>query len=338
MKIEENVSLKNINTFGIDVKAKYFAEIKTLEDTKKIPSIIKKLNTDFLILGGGSNILFTKDFEGIVFHNIQKGIELVKEDKEYIWVKAQSGENWHEFVLHCLKKGWAGIENLSLIPGSVGATPIQNIGAYGVELKNVFHELEAIDLKTGKRKVFDNESCEFGYRDSIFKRHAKGKYYIDNVTLRLYKKPRFNTSYGAIDQELDLLGIKKPTIKQVSKAVINIRKSKLPDPKKRGNAGSFFKNPVITDEEYQKLKLDFPDMPHYRSGENHVKIPAGWLIDQAGWKGKDYGSYGVHDKQALVLINKNNAKGKDIQKLSERIQRNIKKIYGISLEREVNIL
>ena len=334
--IEENVNIAPYTTFGVNAKAKSLGvfsstdELKTLLQENRQPQI--------MILGGGSNVLFTQDHEGLILLNKIEGIRLVQEDDEIALIRVGAGENWHEFVLYCIDKNWCGIENLSLIPGSVGASPMQNIGAYGVEIKDVFHELTALNLDTLEEETFDHARCEFGYRESVFKRALKGKYVITSVTFRLHKKSKLNTAYGAIESELERKGIKKPTIKDVSDAVISIRQSKLPDPKKLGNAGSFFKNPVVEKSVLLKIQENYPNVPSYPINDDHVKIPAGWLIDTAGWKGKRFGDYGVHANQALVLVNYDKAKGQDIYDLSQRILDDIENKFGILLEREVNII
>ncbi len=359
MTLQENISLKKFNTFGIDASAKYFLEANSVSDIQNLLDDIKnspliKGDRGLLILGGGSNILFTKNFDGVVLKNNLKGIELLpsfvetsdgkKEDSENYFVKVGGGDVWHEFVLHCIENNYAGVENLSLIPGSVGAAPIQNIGAYGVEQKETFLELEAIDLNENKKVVFKSSDCQFGYRDSIFKREAKGKYIITSVTFKLSKKPKYNTSYGAINQELEKMGVKEISISAISQAVCNIRRSKLPDPAVIGNAGSFFKNPVISNEKYESLKKEFPTIVAFPSplsqwrGGGEVKLAAGWLVEQSGWKGKSFGSYGVHKDQALVLVNYGNAKGNEIYELSEKVLQSVKEKFGVTLEREVVII
>lgn len=343
MTLSENISLKKFNTFGIDATARYFIEAESvpavhnfLDDGQLSPQLQ-------LILGGGSNILLTKNVNGAVLKNNIKGIELLKEDSENYFVKAGGGEIWHEFVLHCIEKNYAGIENLSLIPGCVGAAPIQNIGAYGVEQKDVFHELEAIDLRENKKTVFKNSDCEFGYRDSIFKRGARNKFIITSVTFKLFKKPRYNTSYGAINRELEKMGVTEISTSAISQAVCNIRRSKLPDPSVIGNAGSFFKNPTVTTEKYEELKKKFPDIVAYpmdgiSTPKQQFKLAAGWLVEQCGWKGKCFGDAGVHKDQALVLVNFGRAEGNEIYELSEKILQSVKEKFGITLEREVVIV
>ncbi|PWH86685.1 UDP-N-acetylenolpyruvoylglucosamine reductase [Brumimicrobium oceani] len=334
--LQENVNLKPFNTFGITVYSKYFASFSTVGELKDLLSLLNDRN--LLILGGGSNVLFQGDFDGVVLRNEIKGVERIEETKEEVVLKVGAGEAWHSFVLHAIEEGLGGVENLSLIPGSVGASPMQNIGAYGVEIKDVFESLEALEIETGKLRVFSHEDCQFGYRESVFKKALKGKFVITSVSYRLSKFPQLNTSYGAIEEELRLMGVEQPSIKDVSDAVIAIRKSKLPDPKSIGNAGSFFKNPVISKQQFNELRMHHENIPSYAVDENNVKVPAGWLIDQSGWKGKTMGEFGVHKRQALVLVNYENAKGADIFDLSEQIIRDIHSRYGIQLEREVNII
>ena len=334
--ISENISLKPFNTFGIDVKASRFA---TFSSTSELNEILKSnKNESLLILGGGSNLLLTKDFEGLVLRNEIKGIEVISETDSDVIVKVGAGEVWHEFVLYCISQNFCGIENLSLIPGSVGASPMQNIGAYGVEIKDVFEKLEAVEIATGEIHTFDNATCEFGYRESIFKHSVKNQYVITQVYFKLSKKQNTNTSYGAINQQLELMGISKPSIKDVSDAVIAIRSSKLPNPKEIGNAGSFFKNPVIDLDHFQDILKEYPNAPSYPVGDDQVKVPAGWLIETAGWKGKMVGGTGVHKNQALVLVNYGSATGEEIYQLSTDIIADINQRFKILLTREVNIL
>jgi len=336
MKITQNHSLKTLNTFGIDVKATMYAEVNSIED---LPTLLQQFpNEPLLILGGGSNILFTRDFDGLVIKNAIKDIKVIKEDNQSVYLQAGAGVVWHDLVLYAIKYNYGGIENLSLIPGTVGAAPIQNIGAYGVELKDTFHSLDAFEIKSGTVKTFTNEQCEFGYRDSIFKRHEKGKYIITSVTLKLSKNPTFNTSYGAIQDTLKEMKVNELSVKAISDAVCKIRRTKLPDPAVIGNAGSFFKNPEIPVKQFEELKTIFPTIPFYNTTPGKVKIPAGWLNEQAGWKGKVIGETGVHKMQALVLVNYGNAKGSEIKKLSEDIQKSVKEKFGIELETEVNII
>ncbi len=336
--IRQNISLKNYNTFGIDVSAKLFGQFTNLEELQNIITDKNYQQEHLLILGGGSNILFTKNLDGLALHNQITGIDIVEEDDNSAVIVGGSGVVWHDFVLHVINLNLGGIENMSLIPGSLGASPMQNIGAYGVEVRDRFEWLEAYHIESGEIHRFNNAACEFGYRESIFKRSNKGQYIITKVALRLTKKHQLNTSYGAIEQELETLNITEPTIKDVSNAVIKIRESKLPDPKKIGNSGSFFKNPIIDNASFEDIKAKFPKIVSYPAGNGKMKIAAGWLIDQAGWKGRTIGNYGVHKNQALVLVNYGGSSGSDIYNLSEEIIQSIKEKYGIDLEREVNIL
>ncbi|MDU8885305.1 UDP-N-acetylmuramate dehydrogenase [Yeosuana sp. MJ-SS3] len=337
MQIQQNISLKSFNTFGIDVNAKYFVSASTVDDLKQVLALTNHKNK--FILGGGSNMLLTKDIDELVIHINLKGISVISEDENHALVKANAGENWHEFVLWTLNQDYGGLENLSLIPGNVGTAPIQNIGAYGVELKDTFVSCETILISSGEMSSFFKDQCNFGYRDSIFKNEAKGTYIITSVIFKLTKKNhQLNTKYGAIETELEKIGIKTPTIKDVSNAVISIRQSKLPDPKVLGNSGSFFKNPIISLEHFNKLKDNFPEIPCYPASEKTVKVPAAWLIEKAGFKGKRFGNYGVHTKQALVLVNYGNADGSDILALAKIIQKTILRLFNISIEVEVNIL
>jgi len=335
MSLQENISLRSHNTFGIDVKTKKLATVKNVNELK---NILSNNLLPLCILGGGSNILFTKDFDGLIIKNELKGIQLINENDTEIYLKVASGEVWHEFVLFCIENNYCGIENLSLIPGSVGASPMQNIGAYGVEVKDFITEVEAMHLKSLKITYFSTNDCEFDYRSSIFKTKEKGNYFITSVTFRLNKQPNINTSYGAIQSELEAKGISNPTIKDVSDAVICIRESKLPNPKEIGNAGSFFKNPSVSNEKAEALKNEFPAIPNYPQNNGTTKIAAGWLIEQCGFKGKTFNNYGVHKNQALVLVNYGGAQGKDIYALSETIIDTVQQKFGILLEREVNIL
>ncbi len=339
MQIHQNISLKTYNTFGIQCSAAWFANFTTLEELAEgVNFASEKIHLPQLILGGGSNILFTKNFGGIVLKNELKGIELIKEDEAHYFVRSAAGENWHQFVLVCLEQNYAGLENLSLIPGNVGASPMQNIGAYGVEIKDVFYELNAYHLQEKKMVTFSANDCGFGYRESVFKSKYKGQFVITSVTFRLLKKPVFNTLYGAIQQELDEMGVKDLSIQVISKAVINIRQSKLPDPAVVGNAGSFFKNPTIPLPQFEALKIKFPGLIGYSAGYDKMKVAAGWLIEQCGWKGYRSGDAGCHAKQALVLVNYGQAAGQDIFNLSTEIMLSVQSKFGILLEREVNIL
>jgi UDP-N-acetylmuramate dehydrogenase len=335
MNILHNISLKPYNSFGIDVLTKYFCEFSSIEELKEL---LPEFNSEKkLFLGGGSNVLFTDNFDGAILKNNLRGIELVKEDKEYYYVKAQAGENWHGFVQYCIDHNYAGVENLSLIPGNVGASPMQNIGAYGVEIKDVFHELEAYHLIDHTLQKFSLQDCAFGYRESIFKKQYTNQFAIVSVTYRLQKQPEFRTTYGAIEMELEKMQVKELSIKAISDAVIRIRSSKLPNPAVIGNAGSFFKNPVISLSRYDELKKDFPSIPGYPAKEDQIKTAAGWLIEHCGWKGYRKGDVGCYHNQALVLVNYGNAKGQEIFELSASIIQSVADKFGILLEREVNI-
>lgn len=336
MQIQDNISLQPYNTFGIDAKA---AQFLTLTDKNLLPELTDNsdLPQEKHIIGGGSNILLTKDVDGLTIQNCIKGIELLKEDDEHVWLKVGSGEVWHEFVMYAIKSNWAGIENLALIPGTVGAAPMQNIGAYGVEVKGVINEVTAWHWDEKKYISYNNDACRFGYRDSLFKHELKGKVFITEVVFKLNKQPNYNTSYGAIQQELDKNGVTELSIKAIADAVIAIRSSKLPDPKYIGNAGSFFKNPTIPVGQYNKIKNEHPEIPSYVVDSKHVKVPAGWLIEQCGFKGHKTGNTGVHEKQALVLVNHGGANGKEVWALSETILQVVQQKYSIQLEREVQI-
>jgi UDP-N-acetylmuramate dehydrogenase len=350
MVITENIDLKPYNTFGMEVKAKWFASFEGQEELGDLLTF--SAGKPLMIMGGGSNILLLDNFGGLVLHNAIRGIELITEDDLYVYVRAGAGENWHSFVLYCLQRNWAGVENLSLIPGNVGASPMQNIGAYGVEIKEVFYELEAWNREENKVYTFSVNDCDFGYRESIFKRHYRDQFVILNVTFRLNKRPKFHTEYGAIREELDKMGVQELSIQAISEAIIRIRSSKLPDPAKIGNAGSFFKNPTVAASIFATLQAEFPGIPGYpvengdagtgagegSSGTGSIKLAAGWLIEQCGWKGVRRGDAGCHDRQALVLVNYGHATGRQIYDLSEEILQSVKARFGIELEREVNII
>lgn len=338
MKILGNISLKPFNSFGIDVRAKLFSAFTSIDELAELSADLSFQKNPLLILGGGSNILFTKNFDGFLLKNELKGIELVDEDNDHYYVKAHAGENWHSFVMHCIEHNYAGVENLSLIPGNVGASPMQNIGAYGVEIKDVFHELDAWHLQDRHIQKFNLHDCAFGYRESVFKKKYRGQYVILNVVFRLKKRPVFHTQYGAIEQELLKMGVQDLSIQTISQAVINIRSSKLPDPAVIGNAGSFFKNPVIPTLQFEELKHLFPAITGYPAGEGLTKVAAGWLIEQCGWKGYRKGDAGCYDKQALVLVNYGNATGDEIFELSASIIESVSEKFQITLEREVNII
>lgn len=366
MQIQQNISLQAYNTFGIDVKAKKFVSINSTANLKQL----LKLKDDFFILGGGSNLLLTKNIDKLVAHIAFKGIEIIEDHDNHVIVKTAAGENWHQFVLWCISHDFGGIENMSLIPGNVGTAPIQNIGAYGVELKDTCIAVEAVEIKTGKTITFTNAECDFGYRNSVFKNEFKGKFIITNVFFKLTKNiHKLNYSYGAIQSELEKNGIKNPSIKNISDAVIAIRQSKLPDPKELGNSGSFFKNPVIDKADFKKLQKEHPEVPFYEIKEKEIsknnsetskeitnsksqispeasglkpkvsfKVPAGWLVEQCGFKGKRIGNTGSHKNQALVLVNYGNATGKEVFELSKLIQKTVFDKFGIALEAEVNII
>jgi UDP-N-acetylmuramate dehydrogenase len=336
MQILSNYSLKKYHTFATNVYAKYFTEINSVAQFKELQKEPLYKNNPLLFLGGGSNLLFTKNYEGLVIKNNISGIEIVKQDENHVWVRAAAGENWHRFVLWCVNHNYGGVENLSLIPGCVGASPMQNIGAYGVEIKDVCEEVNAVDVQTGEEKTFTNADCKFGYRESIFKHVYKNNYLITSVVFKLNKKPVFNTSYGAIDQELKSMGA-TPSVKAISDAVIHIRSSKLPDPAKIGNAGSFFKNPEVSSQKHNELKQQYPNLVAYALDNGNYKLAAGWLIEQCGFKGKRFGDAGVHVNQALVLVNYGTATGSEIYNLSQQVLDAVKNTYGVTLEREVNI-
>lgn len=338
MTISQNVSLKPYNTFGIDAKARYFTSFDSKEALREILESEEWKDVPRMILGGGSNILLTKDFDGLVLKNDIKGIHAIKEDDEHVYIQAGAGENWHGFVQYCIQHNLAGLENLSLIPGNVGASPMQNIGAYGAEIKDTFYELSAYHMNDHAIVNFNKDACDFGYRESVFKRQYKGQFAIMSVVYRLHKKHHFNTTYGAIEQELAHMGITQLSLQSISQAVINIRSSKLPNPAEIGNAGSFFKNPEISSAQYETLKAAFPDVVAYPLAGGHYKLAAGWLIDQCGLKGYRTGDAGVHAKQALVLVNYGNATGSEIYDLSTYVLSTVKAKFGVDLEREVNII
>jgi UDP-N-acetylmuramate dehydrogenase len=338
MVILENASLKPFNTFGLEASAKYFVEVNSIAELKDILQNPDFQTIDKLFLGGGSNILLTKDYEGLVIKINLKEIKKISEDDSHVYIQAGAGEIWHELVMYCVENQYAGMENLSLIPGTVGAAPMQNIGAYGVEIKDIFEELQALNLQTLEVETFKLADCNFGYRESIFKHKAKGKYVITSVTFRLNKTPNFKISYGDIQKTLEEMGVKDLNIKAISDSVIKIRKSKLPDPAEIGNSGSFFKNPEIPKVQYEDLKARFENIPSYPINETTVKVPAGWLIEQAGWKGFRDGQIGVHARQALVLVNYGGGTGEQIKALSAKIQASVQEKFGISLSTEVNFI
>lgn len=339
IQIRERVNLKPYNTFGIAAEAKYFVDITSVDELKEVLSSSIYKNNTVLFLGGGSNVLFTKDFDGLVIHNSLRGIEVVDRNEHHVTVKVASGEIWHDLVVFAIDHNFGGIENLSLIPGTVGAAPMQNIGAYGVEAKEVIINVDAINRSTGEMRSFTRDECMFGYRESVFKHALKEKFFISSVTLSLTNNNHhLNVSYGAIGDTLKQMNVLQPTIRDVSNAVIAIRRSKLPDPKVIGNAGSFFKNPVIDADKYNRLKTVYPGIPGYSSENQEVKVPAGWLIEQCSLKGIRIGDVGVHQHQALVLVNYDNGSGDEILSLSKKIQRAVKEKFDIELHAEVNII
>jgi UDP-N-acetylmuramate dehydrogenase len=338
MQVQENFSLKRYNTFSIDVLARSFVAFNTAEQLQEIAGTFSFNPATDLVLGGGSNLLLTRNVDGMVYKNEITGIHLVNEDENYKYIQAGAGENWHEFVLFCIDNNLGGVENLSLIPGNVGASPMQNIGAYGVELQDVFSSLDAFHLQEKKLVRFGLPDCRFRYRNSVFKNIYRNQFMILNVTFRLSKKPVLNTTYSSLEQELAAAGVQDPDIRAVSNAVIRIRRSKLPDPARIGNAGSFFKNPEVPSWLFVELKDRFPGIIGFPSAEGKVKLAAGWLIEQCGWKGYRRGDAGCHAKQALVLVNFGNASGKEIYELSEEILASVKEKFGVELEREVNII
>ncbi len=337
MEIIKHFSLKNYNTFGIDAKATEFTEVTSSDELRKV--LAQNKSKKKFVLGGGSNMLLTKDLDSLVIHINLKGKKIIKENGDNVWIECQAGENWHEFVLWTIDQDYGGLENMSLIPGNVGTTPVQNIGAYGVEIKDSFVSCEALNIETQEGRTFNNAECQFGYRESIFKNAVKDQYIITSVVFKLTRRNhKINTSYGDILAELAKNNITNPGLKDVSNAVIAIRQSKLPDPKNLGNSGSFFKNPIISKKAFDKIQKQFPDIKYFEVSEKEVKVPAGWLIEKAGFKGKRYGDAGVHKNQALVLVNYGNATGQEILNLAKEIQNTIFKTFGIQIETEVNII
>lgn len=339
LSIRQNVDLQPFNTFGIAAVAKYFVVLQSVEDAQDLfrSDLFKTLSHVFI--GGGSNLLITKNFDGLVIKIEINGIEIIHQDDKTVRLKVGAGENWHSFVMYCVEHNWGGVENLSLIPGTVGAAPMQNIGAYGVEVKNIIDSVEAIEVATGQVIVFTNEACHFGYRESIFKQSHKDKYLISSVTLTLTKSDHhFNVSYGAIEATLEQHNVHELSVKAISDAVIHIRRSKLPDPAVIGNAGSFFKNPSIQANLHDLLKTEYPSMPSYPGENGLIKVSAAWLIEQCGWKGKRFENIGVHDKQALVLVNFGGGNGKKIWELAIEIQKSVQEKFNIILQPEVNVV
>lgn len=337
MEIKTNFSLKNYNTFGIEAKARQFVSIHSIAE---LTTVLQENKTQKkFILGGGSNMLLTKDIDALVIHINLKGKKIIQESDDFAWIECQAGENWHEFVLWCIDNNFGGLENMSLIPGNVGTTPVQNIGAYGTEIKDTFVSCEAMKIENQEMKSFSNQECQFGYRESIFKNRIKDQYIITSVVFKLTKRNhQINISYGDIISELEKNNIATPTIKDVSNAVIAIRNSKLPNPKELGNSGSFFKNPILLKSDFEKIQAKFPEMKYYEISQTEVKVPAGWLIEQAGFKGKRFGDAGIHKNQALVLVNYGNATGQEILNVSKNIQETIHNTFGIHIEAEVNII
>ncbi|MCF2445873.1 UDP-N-acetylmuramate dehydrogenase [Dyadobacter sp. CY345] len=336
--MQHHVSLRHLNTFGLESFAQSFVEVESVEELTEILRNPELKNTPKFILGGGSNILLKQDIDALVIKISIGGIDKIKEDDNHIWLHVGAGEKWHDFVMYCVDNGYAGVENLSLIPGTVGAAPMQNIGAYGVEIKDVVESVETIFYDSKETRIFTNEECNFGYRESIFKHDLKGKCIITGVTFRLNKNPVYHVEYGDIQKTLQDAGVESLSIKAVSDAVIHIRKSKLPDPAEIGNAGSFFKNPEIPEEQFNKLKSDHPTLPGYPASPGFVKVPAGWLIEQTGWKGYRDGAVGVHARQALVLVNYGGGSGAEIKLLSQKIQKSVSEKFGINLSAEVNFI
>jgi UDP-N-acetylmuramate dehydrogenase len=337
MTIQTNFSLKKFNTFGIEAKAKQFVAVQSVADLKTI--LKENQHSKKFVLGGGSNMLLTQDIDALVIHIDLKGKKIIKQDEDFVWVESQAGENWHEFVLWCINQDFGGLENMSLIPGNVGTTPVQNIGAYGTEIKDTFVSCEAISIDNQEIRTFNLSDCNFGYRESIFKQELKDHYIITSVVFKLTKRNhKISVSYGDISTELAKNNIQIPTLKEVSNAVIAIRQSKLPDPKELGNSGSFFKNPIISKSEFEPIHKKFPEIKFYEVSETEVKVPAGWLIEQAGFKGKRFGDAGIHKNQALVLVNYGNATGQEILNVSKDIQQTVFKTFGIHIEAEVNVI
>lgn len=337
MQIQQNFSLKNHNTFGIDVKAKEFVAVHAVEELKSV--LAQNVGKPMLVIGGGSNMLLTKDVDALVIHIDLKGIEKINEDDDLVWIQVQGGEKWHDFVMYCIANDYGGVENMSLIPGNVGTSPIQNIGAYGREIKDTFVSCEALHIETLEMHHFTLEDCEFGYRESVFKNKFKGQYIITSVVFKLTKRNHnINIEYGDIKAELAQNGVETPTIKDVSNAVIAIRQSKLPDPKELGNSGSFFKNPVVPKAQFDAVHAKFPDMKFFPVSDTEIKVPAGWLIEQAGFKGKRFGNAGMHKNQALVLVNYGGATGYELLEVSRLVQKEVFEKFGIAIEAEVNVI
>lgn len=334
----ENYSLTERNTFGITATCKHFIEVNTVEEAAEVVATTSLTTEPLLLLGGGSNLLFTRNFPGTVLHAAIKGMEVTDETDKHVLIRCGSGENWDDVVAYCVSRGYAGIENLSLIPGEAGASAVQNIGAYGVEAGDYIHTVEAVEIGTGKRVTIAGHNCGYAYRHSKFKAEWKNKYLITRVTYRLNKAAQLKLDYGNIRHELEKQGITSPTLLQLRQTIIRIREEKLPDPKVEGNAGSFFMNPTVPETVFRTLIEQHPDMPHYPADNGKVKLPAAWLIDQCGWKGKTLGRAGVHHRQALVLVNKGGATGEEVVTLCKAIQHDVEQRFGLQLIPEVNIL
>ncbi|MGC1389909.1 MAG: UDP-N-acetylmuramate dehydrogenase [Bacteroidales bacterium] len=338
MMIYKNISLKKYNTFGLNYRAECLIKIRTEKEATALFNGTIAWKKPLLILGSGSNILFTSDYKGTILYPELGGIRIEEKDisSGYVIMSAGAGLNWDDFVAWSVNKGFGGLENLSLIPGKVGAASVQNIGAYGVEVKDQIIKVKTVNINNGSIRIFTNDECEFSYRNSIFKNREKGNYLVTRVYFRLLLNPTLKLSYGSLKEEVSKLGAE--TLKNVRQGVINIRRSKLPDPEITGNAGSFFKNPVVKETVAEKLKKEYPDMPVYKDDEGYTKLASGWLIDRCGWKGKRTGDAGVHDKQALVLVNYGKATGNEIYKLSEDIKKSVLEKFGVNLEREVEVI
>lgn len=337
MKVLKDHSLLSHNTFGMDVKASLFIEYASVEELKRVLRDYLPKERDWLHIGGGSNLLFTADFQGVVLHSGIKGYEVLEENDEEVIVRAGAGEVWDDFVAYTVARGWYGAENLSLIPGEVGASAVQNIGAYGVEAKDLIVRVETIEVATGKDRIFENEECGYAYRESVFKSLLKRQYVVTKVCYRLRKTPSYHLDYGNVRAELERQGCEL-TLEHVREGIIRIREGKLPDPKVQGNAGSFFMNPIVPREQFEALLAQYPQMPHYVVDDERVKIPAAWMIDRCGWKGKRLGRAGVHDKQALVLVNLGGATGEEVIRLSEEIRKSVLEKFGVGISPEVNFI
>ena len=336
MEVRENYSLKNYNTFGIDVKCRYFVESDTESEFLEFVSSYELKPEEIMVLGEGSNFLFTDDFDGTVFYPTMKGMEIVEENDEHVWVKVGAGEVWDDFVAWAVEQGYGGVENLSLIPGHVGAAPVQNVGAYGMEAGDTIERVEAIQIEKARKETISAADCRFAYRDSIFKGEWKNRYIVTYVVFRLTKVPEFRLNYGSVREELQKLG--EVSLKNIRQAIIQIRRAKLPDVKELPNAGSFFKNPVVSREQAEQLKERYPELPVYPVDEDRVKLAAGWLIEQCGWKGKDLGKAGVYEKQALILVNRAGASGVEVARLANEVKKSVFMTFGVWIEPEVYVI